>query len=378
MKNILAIVASLSFITTSSLAVLSCTPNPDEINFNFDKNIGKNFDTRNAKDTSDDKSKHMGFSNFFTLGDSLSDQGGLVMIAKDELKVDVKLSGMYNGGFSNGPTTVTLINRKLNFTDKEFSSSNLVHAEDIDRENKKVWGKNYSIGGATAYDQGGLGALLMGNTGIYKQSQALVQQQIIHENDLFVVEIGGNDMFAIIDNVKDVNKRFDIMQDALKNIKNSLYTLLNNGAKKIVFLTPPDMTLIPKYKNKSKSDKDIIKMLGNDFDCEITKIINKANKVYGDSILHFDLYGRFKEILNEFKKENSNNNVIDELCDSSMPDLSSGIDPKNLEVKAIIKKGNEGKEDNYFFLDFVHPTKVGHELAMKFIFKDIEDKWINK
>ncbi|AUB31681.1 SGNH/GDSL hydrolase family protein [Spiroplasma floricola] len=377
MKKLLSIIASLSFITTTASAVVSCIPQSDEINFNFDKNIGTQFDKRNAKDTSDDKNKHMGFSNFFTLGDSLSDQGGLVTIAKDELNVNVKMSGEYKGGFSNGPTTAALINNKLNFSTKEFGSSNLIHKADIDHNNQKVWGKNYSIGGATAYEQGGLASLLMGNTGIYKQAQALIEQQIIHSDDLFLVEIGGNDMFAILDNVNDSKKREEIMQGALENIKNALYTLLNNGARNIIFLSPPDMTLIPKYNKKSQSDKDIIKFIGDDFNYEITKMIINANKNYNNSILHFDLYGRFEEMLNEFKSLNSSKNISDELCDSTMPNLSD-VEFDNLEVKATVKSGNKGKEDDFFFIDFVHPTKVGHEFAKDFIFKEIEKKWIKK
>ncbi|WP_339020248.1 SGNH/GDSL hydrolase family protein [Spiroplasma endosymbiont of Atherix ibis] len=258
MKKLLSLIASLSFLTTTSSAVLSCIPQSDEINFKFDKNIGTQFDKRNAKDTSDDKSNHIGFSNFFTLGDSLSDQGGLVTIAKDELEVNLKISGEYKGWFSNGPTTASLINSKLNFSTQEFGSSNLVHKSDINRNNEKVWGKNYSIGGATAYEQGGIASILMGNTGIYKQAKSLVEQQVIHQDDLFFVEIGGNDMFAILDNLNDSKKREEIMQDALENIKNALYTLLNNGVKKIIFLTPPDMTLIPKYNKKLQSDNYVI------------------------------------------------------------------------------------------------------------------------
>ncbi|WP_339020247.1 hypothetical protein [Spiroplasma endosymbiont of Atherix ibis] len=60
-----------------------------------------------------------------------------------------------------------------------------------------------------------------------------------------------------------------------------------------------------------------------------------------------------------------------------MSDLND-IDFNNLEVKATVRSGNEGKEDDLFFLDFVHPTKVGHEFVKEFIFKEIDKKWIQK
>ncbi|AGR42181.1 SGNH/GDSL hydrolase family protein [Spiroplasma diminutum] len=374
MKKLLMTLSSIGCLTISSSTVVSCIPKSADINYDFDKNIGTQFDRRNIKDTSDDKNKHKGFSNFFTLGDSLSDQGGIQTVAKDKLGIDLKITGEYVGGFSNGLTTAALLNQHLEFTTQEFKSSNLIHKADIEKDNEKVWGKNYSVGGATAYEVTGTAALLMGNTGIYKQAQALVEQQVIHDDDLFLVEIGGNDMFSMLDNMENSNKREEIMVDALLNIKNALYTLLNNGAKKIVFLSPPDMTLIPRYNKTSASYKEKIKTIGDDFNYEIAKLINKANKAYNNQILYFDLYSRFSDILEEFKNENSNANVIDDLCNSKMPDLSSA-DLSNLEISATVKSVNEGKQDDFFFIDYVHPTKVGHQTAMKMILKEIENKW---
>ncbi|WP_342274763.1 SGNH/GDSL hydrolase family protein [Spiroplasma endosymbiont of Cantharis lateralis] len=374
MKKLLAILSSVSLLTVSTSAVVSCIPTATEINFDFDKNIGTQFDTRFAKDTSDDKSNHKGFSNFFTLGDSLSDQGGLQTIGKDQFNIEIKMSGEYVGGFSNGLTTAALINEELDFSKEEFKSSNLIHKPDIDLNGEKVWGKNYSVGGATAYDSSGATALLLGNTGIYKQAQTLVEQQKIHEDDLFLVEIGGNDMFAILDNLNNSNKREEIMQSALLNIKNALYTLLNNGAKKIVFLSPPDMTLIPRYYKANQTNKEIIKIIGDDFNYEISKIIKKANKMFNDSILFFDLYTRFGEITQEFQNSGPNKNITEELSDATSPDLS-GIDLTNFELKATVKPENVGKEEDFFFLDYVHPTKNGHKFAKKIIFKEIESKW---
>ncbi|ALD66465.1 SGNH/GDSL hydrolase family protein [Spiroplasma cantharicola] len=377
MKKLLLTLSSISLLTVSSSTVIACIPNATDINFDFDKNIGTQFDTRNAKDTSDDKTKHKGFSNFFTLGDSLSDQGGLQTIVKDQFNINLRMSGEYIGGFSNGLTTAALINQELAFSTQEFKSSNLVHKPEIELNQQKVWGKNYSVGGATAYETKGATSLLLGNTGIYKQAQALVEQQVIHDDDLFLVEIGGNDMFAILDNLNNSNKREEIMQNALLNIKNALYTLLNNGAKKLVFLSPPDMTLIPRYYKINQATKEIIKMIGDDFNYEISKIIKIANKMYNDSILFFDLYTRFSEITQEFKNSGANKNITEELCDSTTSDLS-GIDITNFELKATVKEKNVGKEEDFFFLDYVHPTKNGHQFAKKIIFNEIEKKWNQK
>lgn len=379
MKKILGFLSSVSLTVSTASSVIACTPIQANVSFEKDYTIGKNLDKSNAKDTSSDPEKHFGFSNFFTLGDSLSDNYGLTTIIKDELGANAKMTGEYKEGFSNGPTAARLVNSALGFSSEEFVTSNIIHKADVTNEkykDTKVWGKNYSIGGATAFVSDGVaGKLLMGNTGIYKQAQALVQQQVINDKDLFFIEIGGNDLFEMLKNINDYNHQVSVMNQALENIKNAFYTLLNNGARRIVFAAPPKMTIIPRFNKENDEVKKNIERVNKEFDVKISKIVKKINESFGDVILEYNLYLELENILNGFKKEIGNDaNTTDALCTSNAFNLGD-MDFSNIELNAQIKDGNNGKGDNFFFIDEVHPTKKGHEYVSKIFIDIVKEKW---
>ncbi|QBQ07874.1 lipolytic enzyme, GDSL family [Spiroplasma gladiatoris] len=381
MKKLITLLSVLSISTSTGVSAVSCMPAQADIKTDFSEDVGKNIDKSNAKDTSVDPSNYHGVSNFYTLGDSLSDNGGLVTIAKDELNANVVMTGQYKGGFSNGPRTAEIINEKLGFKgisdkDSTFKSSNLIHKADIDYKDQKVWGRNYSVGGATAYESDGLAAkLLMGNTGIYKQAQALVQQQVIKEDDLFFLEIGGNDLFALAGVVDNVNAQTKIMNNAIENISNAFYTLLNNGAKKIVFASPPDITLTPGYNKRDKNYLAKVNLLCKEFDYKVTKVIEKLNSKFNNAIKTYNLYQELKNILNEFKGSNKNINITDHACKSNAFDLGGLNIGGTIEIKAELDNGvTEENVNNYFFIDDVHPTKSGHEFVSKKIW-DLLISW---
>ncbi|QGS52083.1 SGNH/GDSL hydrolase family protein [Spiroplasma tabanidicola] len=370
MKKILTLLSMVTISISTASASVACLPAQAKINTTFDNLIGKDIDKSNAVDTSEDPANHFGVSNFYTLGDSLSDNGGLVTIAKDELGVDAKMSGEYKNGFSNGLRTAELINQKLNFSADSFKSSNLIHQADVDYKGKKSWGRNYSVGGATAYEGSGLASqLLMGKTGIYKQAVALVQQQVINENDLFFIEIGGNDLFALADARDDLNAQADIMNNAIENIKKCFYTLINNGAKKIIFASPPDILLTPRYNNKNtekpytEDDLNKIKLLCQEFDSKLSNLITKINKETNDVIKTYNLYSELKNILDEFKKTTPNANIENNLCTSTAFDLGS-LDLTNIDINATVRKEYQVNNiDEFFFIDQVHPTAAGHKFV---------------
>ncbi|AKX34181.1 lipolytic enzyme, GDSL family [Spiroplasma litorale] len=386
MKKLLTLISVFAISSTSATSVISCVPQQAPIN--LDNTAGLSIDKRNAKDTSVDKETHHGVSNFYTLGDSLSDNGGLAAVAYDELGVKVKITGLYDNGFSNGLRVAELINKKLGFDKDEvdtFKSSNLIHDADLNLNNDKVWGRNYSIGGATAYESSDLTAkLLMGNTGIYKQAQALVKQQVIKDDDLFLIEIGGNDLFALAGARNNFNQQSSIMKNAIENISNCLYTLLNNGAKKILFIKPPDINLTPGYNNKnnddfeqfSEADLSKIDKLCKEFDSNITKVINKVNEQFNDVVKTYNLYTELKNILAGFKETiGEGANVESNFAKSTAFDLAK-LDLSNLEINATVaEKFKEAYEkdktiiDKFFFIDKVHPTSSGHKYVSEIVWK---------
>ncbi|AKU79776.1 SGNH/GDSL hydrolase family protein [Spiroplasma turonicum] len=403
MKKLLTILSVFTISASFSTTVVSCMPQQTEINFDFDPMVGKNIDKSKAIDTSVDPEKHHGVSNFFTLGDSLSDNGGLVTIAKDEVGVNVNIppddgkgSNLYNNGFSNGKRVAELINNKLGFDDNTFKPSNLIHSADVEYKNENnetftAWGRNYSVGGATAYESSGLmSTLLMGNTGIYKQAQAVVKQHQIKETDLFLVEIGGNDLFALADARDNYTQQKNIMKNALENIKNCLLTLVNNGAKRILFITPPDILLTPGYNGEDPSnpdnrytnpeDKIKINLLTKQFDDGIRNIVNNINTNNENVISIYNLYTNLKLILDGFKTTADSINVNDNFTDSSAFDLGS-MDLSNIQIKAtVLEKYKEAylKDksyvDKFFFIDKVHPTAAGHKYVSNIVWDLLKDK----
>ncbi|QEH61754.1 hypothetical protein SCHIN_v1c05570 [Spiroplasma chinense] len=378
MRKLLGFLGALSLTATSTITVVACTPTQGKINTNFDLSIGIHIDKSKAQDTSSDKNEHLGVSNFFTLGDSLSDQNGITTLLKNKLGVNLQMAGEYKNGFSNGPTTAAIINEKLKFTTEEFSAANIVQEDaPISKGDKNVWGKNYSVGGATAMTQTGVAGMIINDSRIDLQAEALVKQQVIHDDDMVLFEIGGNDLFALIDNaINDPSMQVSILNEAMANIKNSIFTLLNNGVKKLAILTPPNLEFVPKYNETTDEDKmEFIQRIGKEFNEKMLNVINEAKQYYENNIYVYGLYENFESILDGFKEEvGTGANITDK---STTPvgswesDLIQGKSEIKMEVQAI--KGVD--MDKYFFTDEVHPTKVGHEYFANLFFEELKSKF---
>src|SRR5687767_7183417 len=90
MKKILAILSSVLITSTFSSTVVSCT-NSQTNNINYDLLIGKSISKENAIDDSKQVNENQLFSNFYTLGDSLSDTGGLMNIISEQINSAKKI-----------------------------------------------------------------------------------------------------------------------------------------------------------------------------------------------------------------------------------------------------------------------------------------------
>lgn len=204
------------------------------------------------------------FSNFYVLGDSLNDSHGIENLLKNEswpanLKVgidEINNKEYQNGSFSNGKTAAVLLNDKLGF-DK-------ITPEIINSIEESNFGRNYAVANSTAQEFENIQYKYFFNkTTIVKQAQALVKQHKLYSTDLVLFQIGGNDIKNIFDNLKNENidtinhnlneKIMDYVKKSVNNIKYAIEILLNNGARKIIFSDPPNLSLIPKYqKNNSE------------------------------------------------------------------------------------------------------------------------------
>ncbi|WP_338985570.1 SGNH/GDSL hydrolase family protein [Spiroplasma endosymbiont of Diplazon laetatorius] len=437
MKKLLSLMAVGAFSISTVSATVSCMPQKPASSKRNPLKIGLDIDKTKAIDTSVDPTTHKGFTNYFIIGDSLSDVDGLTTYVKDKFVVstgldkmldfNIELSGGYgfddeNGvhhnAFSNGPTTAYNIGNKLNF--KNLKSSNKFSK--LNGEND-VYGKNYSIGGATAAKIDPLaGGVLLNDVSIEEQSRVMISQQKISSNDLVFFEIGGNDLFSMIGSQQagDDKAVIDYMNDSIEKLRNSLFTLLNNGVENVFFMGPPIMDNIPRYAQSSQEEKQKIIDLGKEYELKIEKVVKEVKTYYGDKLIYSPLYEGdysfpvlqkgYGEHLLETETISNEDEYVSNVAFSGNPEISIEMDKNKIEmplneieeklelkeVKEYLKENNpkkvqvnikmpnaletNGYENNeqrdklmekYFFTDFVHPTKKVHEYVSTIMLEEM-------
>lgn len=459
MKKLLTFLMTVGVVTPTITGVVACMPqakfNPLTIGMGIDKSKAVN------DSVEPDENKESDYTNYFIVGDSLSDVDGVnnYLIDKaqpilDNVIADMGYSDMisakvsayldgdgygftndsgFHSAFSNGVTAAYVLGEQLGF--KDLKNSNHLITEPYIVNDKKTYGKNYSIGGATAAQTEGVMGALLSDVTIEKQATTLIQQHIISSNDVTAFEIGGNDLFAMIDNWKDEKVVNQIFDDGINAIRKGLFTLLNNGIKKIAFITPPKMNQVPRYVDlyKSQVEEDIaqtkfIDSLGERYEAAILAVLDEVNAYYKDQIETYDLYNQFSNLLNWFKGTGPNK-VVDKGYTSStearvlvrkgskfplsspityteglykdttnydaitlgefmanLEELLSGIGKSsrmmnqratfNFYIPIVMLAENKDSDpskniDNYFFTDFVHPTKAVHDYVGKMLAEEL-------
>ncbi|PPE06146.1 SGNH/GDSL hydrolase family protein [Williamsoniiplasma lucivorax] len=437
MKKLLSWLTPILFVLPVVATTVACfqkTPiNPHENPLYIGRNINKS----NAIDSS--KQTTSGFTNYFVVGDSLSDVDGLGTLANDKfgsdlLEITVKTGGVGYGdnnqadknghnAFTNGVTAGYLLTEKLGFEEFEMKPSNIYtkepkHAADFQRT-KMIYGKNYAVGGATAGKLAFPTSLLLNEATIDVQTKALLQQHQIKDQDLVFMEIGGNDLFSLIGfEPGDDEHRDKFMQDAINRIRIALFNLLNNGVKHIIFMTPPSMNFVPRYGQHFddnfkpiQGDTEALRILEicQKFYQGIMQVLNQVKQYYPDVVKLFDLFqdAVMRELQNDFKatrpeseqtkvnfKESFSKDASFEIKIDGQALALSGMNWQSLvtdqdaqrafiatrqqtsQIKLEVTiKANENPNhagqniDNYFFTDFVHPTKGVHQMFADKLFE---------
>ncbi|AHI52808.1 SGNH/GDSL hydrolase family protein [Spiroplasma culicicola] len=415
MKKLLAFLSSVSIATPIAINVVACVPQDKNL---LDplalKNIGTDIDTSKAVDTS---IKGQKITNFFNLGDSLSDTGGkeLVDFEKSGGKSKTVLAGLYDQtykSFSNGAPAGAVLNDLLGF---EQMNAGTEWTQTITREAQQ---RNFSIGGATVSNP----LLLSSKTGyvsLEKQARALVAKQKLNKDDLVYIDIGGNDLFVIAITmiaqeagipIQLVQSAEEILKAAQENFREAIFTLLNNGARKIVFLYPPDVTSTPMlYKlthDFSDPTKSWSEMLLNDIGTKIKDIgfslidrftteINRAQAIYPNTIATYYLYDTgFETVMKAFEQNLIAQNP--EWIEGEDYFMTVGwtggakttkdTDENGVEITTMtavyeIDENHpeefENQPERYFFFDNVHPTKWVHEYMGNELYNAIQKAgWI--
>ncbi|ATZ18013.1 SGNH/GDSL hydrolase family protein [Mesoplasma melaleucae] len=429
MKKLLAILAATALITSAVASVISCGENEGSP----DQNpllIGKSIDKSKAID--DSMEGKFGFTNFYIVGDSLSDTNGLTYLIDTKfsnsiVKLNVQLGGTYGfekdgvhySAFTNGPTAPTILSEELGFGEMKPSNWLL-------KNQQQNYGKNYSVGGATAAKLDLPTGLLLNDATIDKQTEALISQHQIKNNDLVFFEIGGNDLFSLVGYYGNEAKQVEFLNDSMTRIRNALFNLLNNGIKNIIFMTPPRMDFPPIYQNIFKDDteegkkhaKYIIDVC-EEYYHKLMDVLKEVESYYLESIQLYDMYTESDFLEQQFiksveargekvvlRKSFANNLTFNVTINDQKETVQGDINLDIIEnIKLLLNKvkndidygkqntlnitvspihndieGVDGNIDNYFFDDIMHPTKEVHKMVSEILLnyaKELSKKWKN-
>ncbi|WP_342269047.1 SGNH/GDSL hydrolase family protein [Spiroplasma endosymbiont of Aspidapion aeneum] len=423
MKKAIICLLSMVMVSPAITSTISCNRNVG----NLDYLVGT--DIKKIPDLKDDTIKNdLGLSNFYSLGDSLSDNGAaldaiprklttiLKYAATNEnarkvienieplLYEKIKSSGISERAFSSllklliskmsgisikvnfltnngaiihnyctdGETAVCYLAKKLNENVFNFAYSSNICGEDI-----SAYGKNYSVAASTSAELDGIKGALLNDFSLKNQARALISQHNINSTDLAWVMIGGNDLFSILSG----EDREKIIDSAMSNMKIALLTLMNNGFRHIVLANAPDISMIPQYINSAQ------KQLAHDISMEFNEgeniLIDSLNKEYPNVITPFDLNTNFQKYIAKFKSEKSNANVQDPSIeknldtDALIKDLLVAlinVDPSTVTLKVNIKQLKYVENpDNYLFWDDIHPREWLHKKIADEFYKIVKN-----
>ncbi|AHI52942.1 SGNH/GDSL hydrolase family protein [Spiroplasma culicicola] len=367
MKKLLVLLANLALVAATTTSLVACTiKNAPQIDpLTIGKNIKKLDDATYAPETPSDS----GFTNYFIVGDSLSDDNGLTTLINQKFSqtllvpfpelgvelppaiekilklilIDGKIAvrsninfnfastepekgvggygyydekQVFHSNFSNGPTAGVELNNLLGF--EEIKSSNKF-SDPYNMGNikpKYEYGRNYSIGGATGSSVKDVTSILLNDVTIDKQAEALVSQHHIEDstNDLVFLEIGGNDLFALAELKDDRKAQTRLLTEAMEKIKIALFTLLNNGIENVIVGTPPDVSVVPRYVEDSNQNNDkfkYIQQISKEFNQMMLDTVKYVQNFYSSNIKIYDIYSDFENLQNEHEQLMIEKGIID-------------------------------------------------------------------
>ncbi|APR98308.1 SGNH/GDSL hydrolase family protein [Wolbachia endosymbiont of Folsomia candida] len=306
------------------------------------------------------------YRNFYVLGDSLSDTGGLPEILSHlSFARSVKFDEPFYQGrsFSNGPMAVEYVAKHLGF--EEFQSGWKFSMFCTEYEQK---GQNYSVSYAAASEiSNPTYSYFFNKFRLANQLNALIEHHPdIGEEDLFLIMIGGNDvMFA---STYDSSKAEEILEQAVSEICNALKTLSKHGVQHVIVANAPNIGLIPAF-NKNEKAKEFATMLTNDFNKKLSDSLEDIKKKCTNlDIKKFDLDSKMKDMIDEYKGKGLN---YEDACISDIADEIGGFAET---AKILFKLVFEGKLEarynhgcsqetlkDHLFFDYFHPTAEPHQ-----------------
>ncbi|MEA3303223.1 MAG: SGNH/GDSL hydrolase family protein [Pseudomonadota bacterium] len=270
------------------------------------------------------------YSELVVFGDSLSDTGNLASLAPVNFPWPY-----YQNRVSNGPLAVDVL-----AAERELSAAASMHLV------SGSGGGNFAVDGASAAGNGAedLAAQLQAHL-LRQEGQAL-------PTALYVVMIGGNDV-RDARNKASASEAEAIVDEAVAAISQTLSTLLQEGAAKILVVNAPDIGRIPETLEKAKSDPAIVArstQLTGRFNSALGSVIASLKMQHGVALVEFDLFSYFNQLLDNAANHGFTNS--EEGCFDSdewpflfHPDCDFGA-----------------RFDYFVFFDSIHPTAKTHSL----------------
>ncbi len=330
----------------------------------------------------------------YVLGDSLSDTGVLTGVLTDYLNNNRNLFSLplvisfeqpqsYMGrSFTNGEVAVEVLAKKMGKTltpgwnvSPLFLNSDLgVFSENIQLNGSIKIGTNYAVSTAKAADGNTvIDKIFFNKFSLDKQVIALLEGKGNHnlKNDLFVIMIGGNDVFSAL-KIKDKY----IIDNAVNGIENAMLKLYYNEAKNFIVTNVPNVGRTPIV--SGENEKIIANQLSIAFNMELNKKISNFKKNKPEvKLIFIDMYNLFDKFLDESKKKSidilkpcltnipSAQNIFDSFS-NLLTFTGFGIVPFYYEPYCSFST-----IDNFFFFDHIHPTKLIHNELGTIMYKKL-------
>ncbi|AGM25454.1 SGNH/GDSL hydrolase family protein [Spiroplasma chrysopicola] len=323
--------------------------------------------TKNSNKTRKPDSQKL--TNFFILGDSLSDSNGLATAGAvllnagkiETVETIMMPSPFVNNSFTNGDVSVKVLAEKMGWP--LTAGWSFIYKD----EKYSKYGNNYAIAGATTGPMDNLlSRLFFNHFNLANQAAALLEQHNVKATDLIIVQIGGNDLINILTENTARPVKQEQLNKTLINLEQTLNTLIEQGVQNLLLINSVDLGSIPYFQNNEQ--RKLATEFTKNYNAGIVKIMTKISDQKNKIIIkQYDLFTRSNEFLLAFQELDHHHNITDPCVNFDFKELRTGkIVPKyydNTSPKHLSK---------HFFFDNFHPTTWAHQKVAEDLYQIIE------
>ncbi|XP_014523898.1 GDSL esterase/lipase At5g55050 [Vigna radiata var. radiata] len=278
------------------------------------------------------------------------------------------------GRFTNGKNAADLIAEKLGLPTSPPYLSLLSKVNNSNKSMSFVSGVNFASGGAgifNASDKGFMQSIpLQKQVDYYSQVHETLRQQVGASSlekhlskSIFIVVIGGNDIFGYFDS-KDLQKKNTPQQYAdsmASTLKLQLQRLYNNGAKKFEVAGVGPIGCCPAYRLKNKTE---CVSAANDLSAKYNEALQSMLKEWqlekkDISYSYFDTYAALQDLIHNSTSYGFGN-VKGACC---------GLGELNAQIPCLPISSICSNRQDHVFWDAFHPTEAASRIFVDEIFK---------